>query len=144
MRKLMTGALLLLCSCASSSGALGRRGDSLAGSWSGVLVKGVVRSPADFEFAGHDGEYSGTWWSSALTPVALTNVQLASPALAASGAMSNVQLGSSLRFELARLAVFEGIIRGETIEGTFRDEQGGGWFRLEKRPDLSDDVRFTP
>lgn len=126
MKKLMTCGLLVLCSCATASGALGRR--SLAGRWSGVLVKGVVRSPADFEFAGHDGDYSGTWWSSALASVALTNVQL----------------GSSLRFEVPRLAAFEGIIRGEAIEGTFRDEQGGGWFRLEKRPDSSDDVRFTP
>jgi hypothetical protein len=92
-----------------------------------VLVKGDIRSVADFQFAGRDGDLHGTYWDRALTPVAL----------------SNVQLGNSIHFEVPAMAVFEGTVSGEMIEGTFRDENGGGSFRLAKQPDW-DDPRFAP
>ena len=63
--------------------------DPLAGRWRGELVKGVVRSPAEFEFAGRDAHYSGTWWSP-VHMVALVNVQLGSPALVSSGGLGNM------------------------------------------------------
>jgi hypothetical protein len=141
MKTMVTCALLVLCSCATSSGALGRQKDPLAGRWRGELLKGVVRSQADFEFAGRDGGYSGTWRSAART-VALVNVQLGSPALASSGGLANMQLGTSIRFEVPQQADFEGILQGNTIEGTFRDEQGGGSFTIEKEPEIKDDLHY--
>lgn len=137
MTRMMAYTLLVLCSCASSTRVLARREDSLAGRWRGELVKGVIRSPADFEFAGQDGDYRGLWQSPAAT-VTLSKVELGTPLLAASGGLGNVQLGSSIRFEMVEQGSFEGMIRGETIEGTFRDKQGGGWFKLEKQPELKD------
>jgi hypothetical protein len=137
MKKMVMCALLALCSCATSSGALGRRKDPLAGRWRGELLKGVVRSPADFEFAGRDGDYSGTWLSPART-VALVNVQLGSPVLAPSGGLGNMRLGSFLRFEVPQQVHFEGILRDNAIEGTFLDGQGGGSFTLEKQPENKD------
>jgi hypothetical protein len=125
MKTIVICALLVLCSCATSSGALGRQKDPLAGRWRGELLKGVLRGPADFEFTGRDGGYSGTWRSAARTL-----------------ALVNVQLGSSLRFEVPRQAAFEGILHGDAIEGTFLDEQGGGSFTLEKQPEIKDDVPY--
>lgn len=145
MKKTAIWALLALCGCATSSGAMGRQGDSLVGSWRGVLVKGLVRSPVNFEFAGGGGAYTGTWWSPpALESVALANVHLASPPLASSGALGGVQLGSTIHFEIPRQAVFEGNVRGDVVEGTFRDQDGAGTFRLEKEPEMRNDVRYTP
>jgi hypothetical protein len=107
------------------------------------LLKGVVRSPADFEFAGRDGDYRGTWRSPART-VALVNVQLASPALALSGGLGNMRLGSSLRFEVPQQAKFEGIMRDDNIiEGTFSDGQGGGSFTLERQFQISDGLYLS-
>jgi hypothetical protein len=141
MKKMVICALLVLCSCATSSGALGRRKDPLAGRWRGELLKGVVRSPADFEFTRRDRDYSGTWRSAART-VALVNVQLGSTALASSGGLANMKLGTSLRFEVPQQADFEGILQGNTIERTFLDEQGGGSFTIEKQPEIKDDLPY--
>ncbi len=144
MKKLIICSLTALCACASPSGALGSRAaaDSIAGHWHGVLVKGDVRSVADFQFAGHESDYRGTWWGRELAPVALSNVQLGwGPAL--SSIASNAHPGNSIHFEVPHMGVFDGLIRGETMEGTFQDGNAGGSFRLEKQPDW-DDPRFTP
>jgi hypothetical protein len=49
-----------------------------------------------------------------------------------------MRLGSSLRFEVPQQVHFEGILRDNTIEGTFLDGQGGGSFTLEKQPENKD------
>jgi hypothetical protein len=144
MKKLIICSLTALCACASTSGALGSRADadSIAGQWRGVLLKGDVRSVADFQFAGRESDYRGTWWGRELAPVALSNVQLGwGPALSSNA--SNAHPGNSIHFEVPQMGVFDGLVSGETIEGTFKDGNGGGSFRLEKQP-AWDDPRFIP
>ena len=129
MKKLIALSLLLASACAGSSSALGRRtsAESIVGQWRGVLVKGDLRTPADFQFAATESGYRGSYWGRALTPIAL----------------SNLELGQSIHFEIPQIAAFDGTIKGEKIEGTFSDGNGGGSFRLEKQPDW-DDPRFAP
>jgi hypothetical protein len=91
-----------------------------------VLVKGDMTTAADFQFAATEGGYRGSYWGRALTPIPL----------------SNGELGHSIHFEIPKVAAFDGTIRGETIEGTFSDGNGGGSFRLEKQPD-QDDPRYV-
>ena len=93
----------------------------------GELAKGEARSPADFRFSASESGYEGFFWGRALTPIAL----------------SHVQLGRSVHFEIPRIGVFDGISSGETMEGTFRDGTGEGSFKLEKQLDW-DDPRRTP
>jgi hypothetical protein len=129
MKELIALSLLVASACAGPSAALGRRtsAESIVGQWRGVLVKGDMRTPADFQFAATEGGYRGSYWGRGLTPIAL----------------GNVELGHSIHFEIPQFAAFEGTIRDETIEGTFSDGSGGGSFRLEKQPDL-DDPRYAP
>ena len=124
MKKLIVLSLLGLCACASSSGALGGRGaaDSIAGPWHGVLVKGDVRTVADFRFASGEAGYGGIYWGRALVPITLTNFRV----------------GRSIHFEIPRMAVFDGTLEAGTIEGTFRDESGEGSFKLVKELDWDD------
>jgi hypothetical protein len=128
MKNLIAWSLLLASACAGPSAVLGQRtsADSIVGQWRGVLVKGDLRTPADFQFAATEGGYRGSYWGRALTPIAL----------------SNVELGRSIHFEIPKVAAFDGTIKGETIEGTFSDGNGGGSFRLEKQPD-SNDPRYS-
>src|SRR5579859_3899594 len=121
MNKILAISLVALGACASTSGALGRRAaaDSVVGPWHGVLVKGENPSIADFRFSSRDGALSGFYWGPARTAVAL----------------SNVQLGNSIHFEIPPAAVFEGTVSGDTIQGTFRDGDAGGSFKLEKQID---------
>jgi hypothetical protein len=129
MRKLIALSLLAASACAGPSTALGRStsAGSIVGQWRGVLVKGDLRTPADFQFAAREGGYRGSYWGRALTPIPL----------------SNVELGHSIHFEIPQIAVFDGAIRSEAIVGTFSDGNGGGSFRLEKQPDW-DDPRYAP
>ncbi len=129
MKKLIGLSLLVASACAGPSTALGRStfAGAIVGQWRGVLVKGDIRTPADFQFAAKEDGYRGSYWGRALTPIAL----------------SNVELGHSIHFEIPQIAAFDGTIRGETIEGTFSDGNGGGSFRLEKQPDW-DDPRYAP
>jgi hypothetical protein len=129
MKKLIALSLLVASACAGPSTALGRSSSagSIVGQWRGVLVKGDVRTPADFQFAATEGGYRGSYWGRTLTPIAL----------------SNVELGHSIHFEIPQSAAFDGTIKDETIEGTFSDGNGGGSFRLEKQPDW-DDPRYAP
>lgn len=89
--------------------------ESFARPWRGVLAKGEALSPADFRFFGSEGGYQGIFWGRALTPIAL----------------SDVQLGRSVHFEIPQMGVFDGTSSGETMEGRFRDGTGGGSFTLE-------------
>jgi len=129
MKKLIALSLLVASACAGPSTALGRStsAESIVGQWHGVLVKGDMRTPADFQFAAIGGGYRGSYWSRALTPIAL----------------SNVELRDSIHFEIPQTAAFDGRIKGEAIEGTFSDGNGGGSFRLEKQPGW-DDPRYAP
>jgi hypothetical protein len=90
-------------------------------------MKGSISTAADFDFAERAGSYRGSYWSGALGAVELRNLRL----------------GSFLHFEVPQLAVFDGTVSGETMEGTFRDEQGEGSFRLEKQL-AWDDPRNAP
>jgi|SRR5258708_15884814 hypothetical protein len=128
MKNLIALSLLLASACAGSSAVLGGRtsAESIVGQWRGVLVKGDKSTAADFQFAAAGGGYRGSYWGRTLTPIAL----------------SNVELGKSIHFEIPQTAAFDGIISGETIEGRFTDGNGGGSFRLEKLPD-QDDPRYA-
>jgi hypothetical protein len=128
MRKLIALSLLTVSACAGPSAALGQRtsAESIVGQWRGVLVKGDARTAADFQFAATGDGYRGSYWGRALTPIAL----------------SKVELGRSIHFEIPQVAAFDGTISGETIEGRFTDGNGGGSFRLEKQPD-QDDPRYS-
>jgi hypothetical protein len=121
MKKLIALSLLVASACAGPSASLGQKAsaESIVGQWRGVLVKGDMRTAADFQFAATEGGYRGSYWGRALTSIPL----------------SNVELGHSIHFEIPQIAAFDGTIRGETIEGTFSDGNGGGSFRLEKLPD---------
>jgi len=120
MKKLIALSLLVASACAGPAAALGRRtsAESIVGQWRGVLVKGDMRTPADFQFAATEGGIRGSYWGRALTPIALTNLEL----------------GHSIHFEIPQIAAFDGTLSGETIEGRFTDGNGGGSFLLEKLP----------
>jgi hypothetical protein len=128
MKNLIALSLLVASACAGPSALLDRKtsADPIAGQWRGVLVKGDMITAADFQFAATGGGYRGSYWARTLTPVEL----------------SNVALGHSIHFEIPKMASFDGTIKGETIEGTFNDGNGGGSFRLEKQPD-QDDPRYA-
>jgi len=122
MKKMIALSTLVLSACAGPSGALRSSAGSFAGPWHGVLAKGEARSPADFRFSASESGYQGFYWGRALTPIAL----------------SNVQLGPSVHFEIPEMGVFDGTSSGETMEGMFRDGNGQGSFKLEKQLDWDD------
>jgi hypothetical protein len=117
MKRMMI-ALLSLCACASLSRASAN--DALSGTWRGVLRKGALESVVILEFSRTEAGYRGTYWGTA--PLGLP-VPLA-----------GVEFGHSLRFEVPKVAVFDGELAGDTMEGTFQDTGGAGSFRLEKQP----------
>jgi hypothetical protein len=118
---MMMVALLSLCACAGVSRAwAGSRDDALSGTWRGVVRKGLLESVVYFEFARTGAGYRGEYWGGA--PVG------------APVALSSIELGHSIQFEIPQMGVFHGEIVGETIEGTFEDANGSGSFRLEKQP----------
>jgi hypothetical protein len=119
MNKTIALSMLLLCACASASGAMRGSAESFAGPWRGVVAKGDARSTADFRFSASESGYQGFFWGRALTPIAL----------------SNVQLGPAVHFEIPGMGVFDGTSSGEVMEGKFLDGTGEGWFKLEKEPD---------
>ena len=127
MRTMIASSMLILAACAIPAGNMRNSSGSFAGPWRGVLVKGEASSPADFRFSTGEGGYQGFFWGRTLTPIALRNLQLS----------------HSVHFEIPQMAVFDGTANGETMEGTFRDGTGEGWFRLEKQLD-EDDPRSTP
>src|SRR5437773_12062512 len=123
MKKLILSSLIGLFACAGPSRTLGPGpAGSIAGSWQGVLESGGTRTVAEFRFASGEGGTRGFYWGRALVPVALTNVQV----------------GRSIHFEIPRLGIFDGMLGDETIEGTFRDENGEGSFKLVKQLDRDD------
>ena len=117
MKRMMIG-LLSLCACAGVSRASAN--DALSGTWRGVVRKGAMESVVLFEFSRTGTGYRGIYWGTA--PLGLP-VPLA-----------GVEFGHSVRFEVPKMAVFDGEIAGDTMEGTFDDGQGPGSFRLEKQP----------
>lgn len=128
MKKMIALSLLVFSGCASTSGAMGNSAGSFAGPWRGVVAKGEARSTADIRFSASEGGYQGFFWGRALTPIAL----------------SHVQLGPSVHFEIPEMGVFDGTSSGEVMEGKFLDGAGEGWFRLEKQPDGWDARPETP
>ncbi|HET7785666.1 MAG TPA: hypothetical protein VFL36_06815 [Myxococcales bacterium] len=135
MKNLMLCSALLLCACAASSQTLRNRAEPVSGEWKGVLVKGDTRTLADVQFAG--SETRATFWGSETTPIAPEGVGVRpAPATA-------VAHGRQIHFEVPRAGTFDGVVDGETMEGTFTDATGSGTFRLEKQP-AWDDPRDTP
>jgi hypothetical protein len=133
MKNLILCSALLLCACAASSRTLRDRAEPIAGEWKGVLVKGDTRTLTDIQFAG--SETRATFWGSEITPIPPESVD-PHPALAAAH-------GRAIHFEVPRGGTFDGVVDGETMEGTFTDATGSGTFRLEKQP-AWDDPRNTP
>ena len=123
MKNLILSSLIGLFACAGTSRTLGPgSAGSIAGSWQGVLESGGTRTVAEFRFASTEGGIRGFYWGRTLVPVALTNVQV----------------GRSIHFEIPRMGMFDGTLGDETIEGTFRDENGEGSFKLVKQLDRDD------
>src|SRR4051812_20544512 len=85
---------MLVCAVATSSQASGGAGSPLSGSWRGVLRRGAMESVVEFQFAQRDGAIGGAYWSPALIPVEL----------------EHVTAGSSVHFEIPRVAVFGGAV----------------------------------
>src|SRR5215813_15090711 len=121
MKKMMSLSLLTIAACAVPAASL-RSSADLSGPWSGVLVRGGTRSLADFRFSSEGDGERGFFWSRALTPVELTGIRL----------------GEEVHFEVPQVGVFDGTSDGETMQGTFRDQDGGGSFKLAKQPDPDD------
>ena len=128
MNKMIALSMLTLSACAAASEAT-RTGalQSPVGAWRGTLMKGNARSEADFRFSEAANGWRGFYWGRGLTPIALRNVQL----------------GRFVHFEVPQMGIFDGTSSGETMEGEFKDENGGGTFRLEKELDW-DDPRIAP
>jgi hypothetical protein len=127
MKMMIALSMLLVAACAAPSGSLRTSSDSFAGSWRGEIVKGEVRRPAEFRFSGGDGGYQGIFWSHGVTPLAL----------------SGLQLGPEVHFEIPELGTFDGTANGEVMTGKFHDGAGEGSFALEKYIDW-DDPRNAP
>ena len=122
MRTMILLSMLILSAPAFPAESLRGAPQSLAGPWRGALVKSDSSTPVLFHFSAGDGGYRGFYWGSALTQVPL----------------ARVQLGRNVHFEIPGTAVFDGVTNGDTMEGTFRDETGGGSFRLQRQPDWDD------
>src|SRR5438128_1246147 len=91
------------------------------GTWRGVVREGLVESVVWFDVTRPDARYRGNYWGMAPPRERV--------------ALTGVELGHSVRFEVPRMGVFEGEIAGETMEGTFVDAQGAGSFQLAKQQD---------
>ncbi|HEY6910749.1 MAG TPA: hypothetical protein VI356_15325 [Myxococcales bacterium] len=128
MKRMIALSMLALSACASTSGAMGNSAGSFAGPWRGVVAKGDARSTAEFRFSAGEGGYRGFFWGRTLTPIALTHLEL----------------GPSVHFEIPEMGVFDGTASSEVMEGKFLDGTGEGWFRLEKQPDGWDARPETP
>jgi hypothetical protein len=126
MKKWMMVALLSVSACASVPRP--SPSDALSGTWRGVVRKGLLESVVLVEFSRTSDGYRGKYWGSAPigAPLALTGIDLS----------------HSVRFEVPGMGVFQGELGAETMEGTFKDAEGAGSFRLEKQPD-PDDLRFV-
>ena len=122
-KRVMTIVLLSVCACANVSRGAPRE-DALSGTWRGVVRKDLLESVVLMEFSRAGSGYRGKFWGT--TPVG------------APVPLAGIELGHSVRFEVPRLGVFDGDIRGEVIEGTFEDLQGSGSFRLEKQLEWDD------
>lgn len=132
MKNIMFCSALLLSACAASSQTLREANHPVAGEWKGVLVKGDARTPTEIEFSGREPRV--TFWGSETMPIAPEGVRSPEAALAR---------GRAIHFEVPRAGTFDGVVDGETMEGTFTDATGSGTFRLEKEP-TADDLRNAP
>jgi hypothetical protein len=122
MRTLILWSMLILSAPVLPAESLRGAPQALAGPWRGALIKTDASTPVLFHFSAGDGGYRGFYWGSALTQIPL----------------AHVQLGRAVHFEIPGMAVFDGVASGDVMEGTFRDESGGGSFRLQKQPDWDD------
>ena len=116
MKRMMI-ALLSTCACATISRASAN--DDLSGTWRGVVRKGALESVVWFEFDRTDAGYRGSYFGT--TPPGLRI------------AVTGIELGHSVRFEVPSIGVFDGEIAGETMEGTFRDAEGTGAFHVDRQ-----------
>lgn len=156
MKNLMLCSALLLCACAASSKTLRDRVEPVSGEWKGVLVKGDTRTVTEVQFAGSEPRL--TFWGSETTPIAPESAG-SEPRLTLGGSETTpiapetvaprpapataVAHGRAIHFEVPRAGTFDGVVDGETMEGTFTDATGSGTFRLEKQP-AWDDPRNAP
>jgi len=122
MRAMLVWSMLILSTPALPAETLRGAPESLGGPWRGTMVRADDTTPVVFRFSAGEGGYRGIYWGQALTEVPLTHVQL----------------GRSVHFEIPGMAVFDGVAAGDTMQGTFRDEAGGGSFRLQKQPEWDD------
>jgi hypothetical protein len=132
MKNLMLCSALLLSACAASSKTLREGNGPIAGEWKGVLVKGDTRTVTEIEFAGREPRV--TFWGSETMPI---------PPEGVGRPLTAVAHGRAVHFEVPRAGTFDGVVDGETMEGTFTDASGSGTFRLEKEP-AGDDLRNAP
>jgi len=127
MKRMMIGLVLAICACGHVARASSE--DPISGRWRGVLTKGAMTSVVQFEFSREGSVYRGKYWREAPTGGPL--------------ALSDIQIGPEIHFDVEPLGVFEGAFQGQEIKGTFTDGQGSGSFTLEKQPQW-DDVMYAP
>ena len=132
MKNLMLCSALLLSACAASSQTLREVKEPIAGEWKGVLTRGDTRTVTEIEFSGREPRV--TFWGSETMPIPPEGVRRPETPLAN---------GRAIHFEVPRAGTFDGVVDGETMEGTFTDASGSGTFRLEKEPG-GDDLRNAP
>jgi hypothetical protein len=100
--------------------------DTLAGHWRGVLGDGPAQTVIELQFDQSPAGYRGHFWSAVPAGTSL--------------AVSDVEIGHSVRFAIPPLGVFDGEIHGDVLVGTVSG-QSGGPFRLRK--ERADDLRFV-
>lgn len=134
MKNLILCSTLALCACAASSQTLRDSREPIGGEWKGVLVKGDTRTPTEIQFDGREPRV--TFWGSETMPISPEDVGRAAAA-------ATVAKGRAIHFEVPRAGTFDGVVDGDTMQGTFTDATGSGTFQLEKEP-TSDDLRNAP
>ena len=127
MKTMIVLSMLMVAACAAPAGSMRSTSESYTGSWRGELVRGQVRTPAEVRLSEREGSVQGEFWGHALMPVALTGLQL----------------GRNVHFEVPEMGTFDGTAAGDVIAGTFHDGAGEGSFTLEKHIDW-DDPRNAP
>src|SRR4051812_25203388 len=133
MKNLILCSTLALCACAASAKTTMRdSGESIAGEWKGVVVKGDTRTLTEVQFTGREPRL--TFWGSEMTPISPED--LGRPT-------AIVAHGRAIHFEVPRAGTFDGVVDGESMQGTFTDATGSGTFKLEKEP-AWDDPRNAP
>ncbi len=115
--------LIAALSLAAGFAAQATPKQDVTGDWRGALAKGALRSVTYVHFAERDGRWEGSFWGGDPASIALRDVRV------------DVR---HVHFEVPGIASFDGVIDGEQISGTFRDQGGDGTFAMRKEASWDD------